>query len=62
MEGGSRINRYTIRIECNNTFSSLNEITDLPGSGNFYDSFKLRVDDEDSISEDSGIIEIEIKG
>ena len=60
VEGGSRINRYTIRIECNNTFSSINEITDSLGSGNFYDNFKLRVDDEESISEESGIIEIEI--
>lgn len=60
IEGGSRINRYTIRMQCNNAFSNLNEVTDEIGSGNFYDQFKLRVDDEESISEDTGIIEIGI--
>jgi hypothetical protein len=60
VEGGSKIKRYTIRAECNNIYSTIEELsTTLPGYP-FYDHYPVRVDDEKSIETDEGIINFEL--
>jgi len=55
-EGGSNLNRFTLTIPCMVWYSK--EIG-MP-TNDYYDNFKTRVDDEDTIGTDSGIFEFEI--
>lgn len=58
-EGGSNINRYTLTFNC---FVWYQKETELSQVGGWFDDFRTRVDDENSIGTDTGIIEFEIVG
>jgi len=58
LEGGSKITRYTIRLNCYVGQSQRKEIPQGT-TRNVYDTFPLRVDDEQSIETPNGIIEID---
>lgn len=58
LEGGSKITRYTIRVNCYVGQSQRKEIVQTGGTRNVYEVFPLRVDDEESIETSTGIIEI----
>lgn len=58
LEGGSKITRYTIRVNCYVGQSQRKEILQTIGTKTVYDTFPLRVDDEESIGTPEGIIEI----
>lgn len=55
-EGGSLINRFTIVVCCHVLFIKENNLPEY----DYYDDFKTRVDDEESIGTDHGIIEFRI--
>ena len=55
-EGGSNINRFTIVITCHAWHSKQVVL----GSGDYYDDFTTRVDDEETIGTDTPLIEFEI--
>ena len=57
-EGGSNINKFTAVIPCL-TMHSIEKVLDATG-GKYYDDFKTRVDDENSIGTAHGIVEFEI--
>lgn len=53
-EGGSRINRFTITIPCNTWYRKTK-------TADFYDRFPARVDDEQTIGTENGLIEFTIE-
>lgn len=57
-EGGSFINRYSIVIACHVWYQKVKTLT--TGSGDYYDDFTTRVDDEKTIGTDTPLIEFEI--
>lgn len=57
-EGGSQLNRFSISFSCL-TWYRKEKVLSANG-GNYYDEFSTRVDDEETIGTDKGIIEFEI--
>lgn len=57
-EGGSTLMRFTLIISCHVWYRK-EKILELP-AGDYYDDFKTRVDDQQSIGTDTGIVEFEI--
>lgn len=57
-EGGSTLMRFTITIACHVWYRK-EKILELP-AGDYYDDFKTRVDDQESIGTDTGIVDFEI--
>lgn len=57
-EGGSEIYRYTATISCFRTYRKSTNITEI--TGDYYNDFDTRVDDKDTISTDTGLIEFNI--
>lgn len=55
-EGGSSLNRFTIIVPCLTWYS---QEGDMP-TYDYYDKFKTRVDDEETIGTEEGIFEFEI--
>lgn len=55
-EGGSNLNRFSITFSCLTWQRREKELT----GNDYYDQFRTRVDDEQSIGTDDGIIEFEI--
>lgn len=58
LEGGSKMTRYTIRVNC---YVGQSQRKEIPQgiTKNVYDTFPIRVDDEESIETPDGIIEID---
>lgn len=56
-EGGSNINRYSIVMACHVWYNKTNELPTY----DYYDDFKTRVDDANTIDQDNGLIEFRIK-
>lgn len=59
-EGGSQLNRYSIIVPCLVWYKKSKPLS--PDDGSFYDDFHTRVDDENTIGTEKGLIEFEIKG
>lgn len=57
-EGGSNLNRFTCIVPCL-TMHKTEKVLES-NSGQYYDDFRTRVDDEESIGTSQGIIEFEI--
>lgn len=57
-EGSSMLNRFSIIVPCH-TWYSKDKVLDSP-NGNFYDSFRTRVDDEKTIGQINGLIDFTI--
>lgn len=58
-EGGSIINRYSIVIGCHVWYEKRKPLTNA-GGGDYFDDFKTRVDDEQTIGTDTPLIAFEI--
>lgn len=59
-EGGSQFNRFTALVVCHASHYKEKVLSSC--EGDYYDDFDTRVDDEQSIGTDEGIIEFNIKG
>jgi len=57
-EGGSNLNKFSITVACHVWYRKENTL----GTGDYYDDFNTRVDDEKTIGTAHGAIEFEIKG
>lgn len=60
IEGTSQLNRFSIVIPCHVWYRKETELT--PATNEYYDDFDTRVDDEGSIDQPQGIIELNEKG
>lgn len=57
-EGGSNINRFTIIVGCHTLFRKEKVLESV--SGDYFDEFETRVDDENTIEEEDGLFEFTI--
>ena len=58
-EGGSNLNRFTLVVSCFVWYNK-EKMLQSPKGYNYFDNFETRVDDEQSIDQDHGIIEFDI--
>ena len=58
-EGGSQINRFSIVVACHVWYQKEKPLTNA-GGGDYFDDFKTRVDDEQTIGTNTPLIEFEI--
>lgn len=58
-EGGSNLNRFTLTFNC---FVWFEKSTELPQLSGWFDDFRTRVDDHNTIGQPNGLIEFEIVG
>ena len=59
-EGGSKLNKITVTIPAYVWYKKETQLSDT--SGDYYDKFSTRVDDEETIGTPTGLIEFEING
>lgn len=58
-EGGSNLNRFTMTIPCLTWYEKVRSLSET--GGDWFDNFRTRVDDEETIGTDEGIFEFVIQ-